>query len=354
MYTVISNFHFPHILIIGIIWSDVKAQLELIMFVVLKYNLALGCLKGWHTTRYCSRPSSLHTNDLGHPRYYRRQWDHSWLQFSGSHPLRHEAYFANIFSLAMSKIYLEIIYLLVIKFPLNYNCDTKSSEKWAQGPMPTSMLLLFWVLAVSSTGVTLQLIHCYSDDNMLFIFQVNTIKQLIVFSLSSTFSRPLHYIATKQTTQICLRRPWENRQSCAKEGPIVGLKEPQVQGMGCVSSRACTTMPGVVCGSMVSTVRSLAWELVAIRVLSLADCSSFWCWRAFAWIPHLCTMGTSLYWRPGAHHRHPGVVYLQALCMEGWHGNKRALCQHKDQIPGLWRWLWYFQEIWQVPMGLLP
>ena len=31
----------------------------------------------------------------------------------------------------------------------------------------------------------------------------------------------------------------------------------------------------VVCGSMVSTVRSLVWELVCIRALSLAHCSSF-------------------------------------------------------------------------------
>ena len=33
-----------------------------------------------------------------------------------------------------------------------------------------------------------------------------------------------------------------------------------------VSSRSCTPIPGVMCGSMVSTVRSLAWELVCIRV----------------------------------------------------------------------------------------
>ena len=35
-------------------------------------------------------------------------------------------------------------------------------------------------------------------------------------------------------------------------------------------------MPWVLCGSMVSTVRSLAWELVCIRVLSLT-----WGWRRF-------------------------------------------------------------------------
>ena len=45
------------------------------------------------------------------------------------------------------------------------------------------------------------------------------------------------------------------------------------------SSRECTPRPRVMCGSRVSTVRSLMWELVCIRVLSLAHCSSFWCWR---------------------------------------------------------------------------
>ena len=38
-------------------------------------------------------------------------------------------------------------------------------------------------------------------------------------------------------------------------------------------------MPGVVCRSMGSTERSLAWELVCTRALSLAHCSSSWCWR---------------------------------------------------------------------------
>ena len=44
-------------------------------------------------------------------------------------------------------------------------------------------------------------------------------------------------------------------------------------------SRACTPMHRVVCGSMVGTVRSLAWELVSIRVLSSVHYSSFWYWR---------------------------------------------------------------------------
>ena len=70
---------------------------------------------------------------------------------------------------------------------------------------------------------------------------------------------------------ILLHRPWESLQLCAKEGPMVGLKEPQCWGMGCVCHPR----------SMVSSVRSLAWELACIRVLFLAHCSSFWCWRRF-------------------------------------------------------------------------
>ena len=42
-------------------------------------------------------------------------------------------------------------------------------------------------------------------------------------------------------------------------------------------------------GSMVNTVRSLAQELVCIRVLSLAYCSSCWCWR------HCCVNSTLVY-----------------------------------------------------------
>ena len=40
-------------------------------------------------------------------------------------------------------------------------------------------------------------------------------------------------------------------------------------------------MPGVVCGSMVSAVRSLAWGLMCTRALSLACCSSSWYWKRF-------------------------------------------------------------------------
>ena len=49
----------------------------------------------------------------------------------------------------------------------------------------------------------------------------------------------------------------------------------------CSASRACTTMPGARCGSMVNTGRILAWELECIRALSLAHCSSSWCWKRF-------------------------------------------------------------------------
>ena len=47
----------------------------------------------------------------------------------------------------------------------------------------------------------------------------------------------------------------------------------------CVSSRVCTTMSRAVCRSMVNTVMSWVWELVCIRALSLAHCSSSWCYK---------------------------------------------------------------------------
>ena len=46
-------------------------------------------------------------------------------------------------------------------------------------------------------------------------------------------------------------------------------------------SKACTPKPGVMCRSVTGTMRSLAWELVCIRALSLAHCSWSWCWRRF-------------------------------------------------------------------------
>ena len=40
---------------------------------------------------------------------------------------------------------------------------------------------------------------------------------------------------------------------------------------------------------MVSTVRSLVWELMCIRALSLANCSSSWCWVLEVLVRNLCT-----------------------------------------------------------------
>ena len=62
----------------------------------------------------------------------------------------------------------------------------------------------------------------------------------------------------------------------------------------CVSSRACHRRPGIVYGSTVSTMRRLMWELVCIRVLSLAHCVSLWYWRCSRVLPHWCTMEASL------------------------------------------------------------
>ena len=38
--------------------------------------LGLSVLKSQQTPQYCSGPSTLRTNEFGHPRYYRRQCDH--------------------------------------------------------------------------------------------------------------------------------------------------------------------------------------------------------------------------------------------------------------------------------------
>ena len=60
-----------------------------------------------------------------------------------------------------------------------------------------------------------------------------------------------------------------------------------------VPSRACTSVPGAVCGSIVSTVRSLAWELGIIKVLSLAQCSSLVCHGSFSTLITWCSSRTS-------------------------------------------------------------
>ena len=88
----------------------------------------------------------------------------------------------------------------------------------------------------------------------------------------------------------------------------------------CMASRACTTMPGAVCGSIVNTVRSLAWELVCFRILPLAHCSSSWCWKRCCVSSTLVCRGSFSMLMTGAHLRHPGGVYLQAQGMEGWQG----------------------------------
>ena len=48
-----------------------------------------------------------------------------------------------------------------------------------------------------------------------------------------------------------------------------------------MSSRACTPMPGAVCGLMVNTVKSLGWEFLCIGAPSLAHCSPSWCWKHY-------------------------------------------------------------------------
>ena len=63
---------------------------------------------------------------------------------------------------------------------------------------------------------------------------------------------------------------------------MVGLKGATGLRNGlCVSFKSCTPMPKVVCKSIFSTIMSLAWELMCIRTLPLAHCSSSWCWRRF-------------------------------------------------------------------------
>ena len=83
-------------------------------------------------------------------------------------------------------------------------------------------------------------------------------------------------------------------------GASVLMNEP------CKSSRACTPTPGDVCGSMVSTVRSLAWELVCIKALSLAHCSSSCNKKCFH------ASSTLVCWWPGDHRRLACISKLKA------------------------------------------
>ena len=88
------------------------------------------------------------------------------------------------------------------------------------------------------------------------------------------------YIAAKKNTLLCRSLPSE--RSCFKEGPVVGHKGAMGLRNGlCVSFKACTPMPRVVCRSIVSAIMSLAWEFMCIRTLPLAHCSSSRCWRRF-------------------------------------------------------------------------
>ena len=99
---------------------------------------------------------------------------------------------------------------------------------------------------------------------------------------------------SKQTTLLCLCRPSESLWSCFKEGPMVGFKGATGLRNGlCMSFKSCTPMPRVVCRSIVSTIMSLAWELMCIRTLPLAHYSSSRCWRCFHMSSALVCCGSS-------------------------------------------------------------
>ena len=97
-----------------------------------------------------------------------------------------------------------------------------------------------------------------------------------------------------QTTQLCLRWPWGSFRSCAKEGPIVGFKDPQGRGMG------CALHPGhaLQCPESCADQWSVQWG-----VWRCSWCASGFCPQrtalhsgagdAFAWVPHWCAMGAS-------------------------------------------------------------
>ena len=103
---------------------------------------------------------------------------------------------------------------------------------------------------------------------------------LMPSSLFASCRRSTSQLTNYFTSLLYLCQPWESLQSSFKEGAMVCLKG--ITGSRnelCVLSKACTPMPGVRYGSMVSTVMSLAWELICIKALSLAHYSSFLCWR---------------------------------------------------------------------------
>ena len=87
------------------------------------------------------------------------------------------------------------------------------------------------------------------------------------------------YVPCSRNTNIPIESSEFIFSKLATQDTVLGLKDPPFRGLGSAChSRVCTPMPGVVCGSMVSMVRSLAWGLVCIAALSLANCSSSWCW----------------------------------------------------------------------------
>ena len=100
------------------------------------------------------------------------------------------------------------------------------------------------------------------------------------------------YIAANTLLYFAFVDLEEAPRSCAKENPTVGLKEPWCGGIGCVCHPG-HILSRVVCGSMVSTVTVGVWELVSIRTLSLANCSSSWYWGRFRVSSALVCHGSS-------------------------------------------------------------
>ena len=79
--------------------------------------------------------------------------------------------------------------------------------------------------------------------------------------------------------------------------------------------------------SMVNTVGSLVWELVCIRALSLAHCSSSW--GSVTQVPHWCAMGASLCWWPGTHRRHPEGAISK---LKAWEAGMESKGLHVNEV----------------------
>ena len=74
------------------------------------------------------------------------------------------------------------------------------------------------------------------------------------------------------TTQHCLCWPWESLSLCAYKGLMVGPEEPRCQWMGCVchaEQHTPNVYSGVVCTLTVCTEKSLAWEWICTRAISI-------------------------------------------------------------------------------------